>query len=161
MQFTSAQIMAQKFRHKLFGGYHEVEVDMYLDSIAKYIDTLLKDKERLEEELKKEQDKHQQVQRLEETLRDTLVTAHRTSDELIKAAQEKANVILTDAQVDADQIVQKANAEAAEIRSHFDEMQRRNQNYRNSFLSLVSQQMELFESDQPAGDKVPDTPDAQ
>ena len=56
--------------------------------------------------------------------------------------------------------MQKANQEAAAIRSQFDEMQRRNQNYRNSFLSLVSQQMELFEADKASAEKGTDIPEA-
>lgn len=147
MQFTSSQILAKKFRRKLVGGYHDVEVDIYLDSLAQYVDALSKENAALQEEVKALKDKQEQVARLEDTLRDALVTAQRSGEELTKNAQQKADLIVSSAQDEADRILAQAQQEAEAIRDQFAMMQRRNQDYRNAFLSLVSQQMELFELD--------------
>ena len=93
---TSAQIHDKEFERK-FRGYDEQAVDEYLDQLAAYIDNLSLENKELREKLKTTADQLTYMKNLEDTLRETLVTAQRSAEETGRNAAAKAEEIVSTA----------------------------------------------------------------
>ncbi len=141
---TSAQIHDKEFERR-FRGYDEGEVDQYLDQLAAYIDNLAQENKELREKLKVTNDQLTYMKNLEDTLRDTLVTAQRSAEETNRAANAKAEEIVSAANEEAKRIVQKAQAETAAAKKQIDELQRQASVYRSNFRMLMQAQLQILD----------------
>ena len=86
---TSADIHNKDFsRH--FRGYDEDEVDAFLDEIVNDFDTLLRENQRLREEIEIYQKQKTQFAEMEKHLQNTLETAKKTAAEVVENAKQRA-----------------------------------------------------------------------
>ncbi|MFC2336843.1 MAG: DivIVA domain-containing protein [Negativicutes bacterium] len=86
---TSADIHNKEFsRH--FRGYDEDEVDAFLDEIVNDFDTLLRENQRLREEIEIYQKQKTQFAEMEKHLQNTLETAKKTAAEVVENAKQRA-----------------------------------------------------------------------
>ena len=141
---TSAQIHDKEFERK-FRGYDEQAVDEYLDQLAAYIDNLSLENKELREKLKTTADQLTYMKNLEDTLRETLVTAQRSAEETGRNAAAKAEEIVSTANEQARRILQKAKDEAAAAQRQIDELQRQASVYRSNFRMLMQAQLQILE----------------
>ena len=130
---TSDQIHEKEFSFKL-RGYNDAEVDAYLDQLAAFIDNLSKENKELRERLKSTTDQLTYMKNLESTLRDTLITAQRSAEEIIASAN-----------AEAARIVRQANGEADAIRRQLGTLRQQAAVYRQNFKMLLGAQMQLLD----------------
>jgi len=150
---TSAQIHEKEFARK-FRGYDELKVDEFLDQIAEYIDTLTRENSELREKLKLAYMKN-----LEDTLRETLITAQRSAEETGRQASLRAEETIGAANEQARQIVLRAQRDTAAAEKKIEELQRQASLYRSNFRMMVEAQLQVLEdSDIGTGKETPENP---
>jgi cell division initiation protein len=107
MKLTPLDIHHKEFGHAL-RGYNEAEVDAFLDSVADELERLFKENIDLSERIEGLEEKVRGYQDMERTLHNTLVSAQKSADEIIGKAQQEAAAVLKDAEVKAKEIIHSA-----------------------------------------------------
>ncbi len=144
MAITPEDIHSVKFKNKV-RGYSEIEVDEYLDQVAAAMQALMDENEEHKKKLTMAQEQLTYLKNLEQTLRDTLITAQRSADETTRASQRKAESILKTAEEQAETVKKKAREEASAVTRNLDMLREQAQTYARQFRSLMNAQLRLLE----------------
>lgn len=129
MKITPQDIHAQEFRRSL-RGYDMDEVDAFLAQVADELETHLRESLHLKDRLKVLDDRVAEYQKLDERLKQTLVTAQEMKEEIAKASQYKVEAAAAQARGEAQSIVADAHKKLVRIQVQVDDLRR----YRDSFI---------------------------
>lgn len=108
---TPMEIHDHQFK-KAFRGYNEYEVDDFLDKIVADFEKLLRENERLKNQLSTNEQELDHYRKLEKTMNDTLLVAQRTADEVIGSARRNADEMKEQTARECQQIRDQAQFEA-------------------------------------------------
>ena len=97
---TPLDIQNKEFK-KSIRGYNETEVDEFLDEILKDFEKIYKENMELKDKILLLNEQLEKYNSLERTLKETLIVAQSTADEVIGAAKKKANSIIESANIEA------------------------------------------------------------
>ena len=98
-----------------FRGYHEDEIDDFLDKVVNDYEKLFRENDRLKEDLARAQKDNEQYQQLEQNLKDTLLVAQKTAEEVTSNARKNAEETRENTAKECANKVQKAEMQAARI----------------------------------------------
>ncbi|EFD05119.1 DivIVA domain-containing protein [Peptostreptococcus anaerobius] len=135
------EIIESKEFKKGFRGYNEAEVDIFLDEIREDFEATLKENESLKEKLSMYKDQVGKYSSIEETLKETLITAQSAAEDTTNAANKKARVIVQEAELQSKQMIDKANNKVVEIRNEYESLVKEFKVFRNKFKSLLEDEM--------------------
>jgi cell division initiation protein len=126
-------------------GYKTDFVDDLLEKILEDYTSFLRDNASLKEkvELLNEGVKH--YKNLEESIKNTLVLAQQTGDEVKKAAHENAENIIKEAKIKARNIISDAENKAYEAKRSLEEMKKSLYTYKAKAGSVIKAQLELMD----------------
>lgn len=141
---TPQDIHEIKFKTKV-RGYSEEEVDDYLDKVAEQMTALIAENEEYQKKLALAVEQLNYLKGLEQTLRDTMITAQRSADETLRAAQKKAESIVQQAEEQGESVRKKAREEAAAVTRNLDMLRVQAKTYARQFRTLMNAQMKLLE----------------
>jgi cell division initiation protein len=161
-------------------GYHEEEVDDFLDEIADQMEALIQENKTLlqqAQEAREMADRAAVEQRvaapapaapaapepapvhatdeayfrnLESTLRETLLSAQRIADETVSEAKKKAVAMVLEAEEKADSVMSQHRAEIESARVELEGVRKASEDYRVRFKRLVREQLHAFKLDESA-----------
>lgn len=152
--FNPSDIAEKRFEKAAF-GYKPEAVEDYLVEISEAYSKVLWDKKELEKKIQVLAEKVQEYRDLEESLKETLLTAQRLGDSLIKEsktkaeatlseATAKAEIILKDAQIKAEKVVENANKRLSSEQQAFVVMQREVSDFKTRLMSLYKTHIEII-----------------
>ncbi len=141
---TPKDIQEVKFKTKV-RGYNEAEVDEYLDQVADQMAALIAENEEYKSKLALAVEQLNYLKSLEQTLRDTMITAQRSADETYRAAQKKGEAILQQAEEQGDQVRRKAREEADAVTRNLDVLRVQAKTYARQFRTLMNAQLKQLE----------------
>lgn len=132
-----------------FRGYNEDEIDDFLDQVVNDYEKLFRDNERLKEELERACKDNEQYQQLEKNLKDTLLVAQKTAEEVTSNARKNAEEmrenaakecqnLRMEAEMNARKQMEDAAAKVRGIVAEYDRLVRE----KNQFLRKVKVTME-------------------
>ena len=127
---------------KTFRGYSEEEVDEFLDNLKVDYETLIKENEALREKVEMYLSQISKYSSIEETLKETLITAQSAAEDTTSAANKKARVIVLEAELDAKKIIDQANNKVVEIRNEYEALVKEFKVFRTKFKSLLEDEMQ-------------------
>ncbi|CCQ96040.1 Cell-division initiation protein DivIVA (modular protein) [[Clostridium] ultunense Esp] len=137
---TPLDIQNKEFK-KSFRGYKESEVDQFLDEIIEDYEKLYKENIELKDKILILDEKIKQYNNLEETLKDTLVVAQSTADEVTRTAREKSEIIIEDAELMAKKIITAANEEVKNIQKEYGNLKKEIFIFKTRFKSFIEAQL--------------------
>ncbi len=157
MPLTPLDIHNKEFR-KSFRGYDEEEVDEFLDAIIESYEALYKENLSLKEQVANKESNISHYKDLEETLKQTLVVAQQTADEIKHNSAKEAEVIIKEAEFKASQIIGQAEEKARravieadekahDIKKEFEDLKKQVQVFKVKFKSFLASQMSLIEDE--------------
>ena len=138
-----------------FRGYNEDDVDQFLDNIVDEFEKMYKENMEMKERISVLMDQINQFRTMEKTLKDTLVTAQKTADEVTAVAQQKSKLILREAEEQARQIRANANQDVVEANREQFEIKKQIRILKMKIRTLLESQIE--EIDQLADEDVAST----
>lgn len=138
---TPEEINSIEFK-RTFRGYSEEEVDEFLDNLKVDYETLIKENEALQEKIGMYLSQISKYSSIEETLKETLITAQSAAEDTTSAANKKARVIVQEAELDAKKIVDLANNKVVEIRNEYEALVKEFKVFRTKFKSLLEDEMQ-------------------
>ena len=128
-----------------FRGYNEDDVDQFLDNIVDEFEKMYKENMEMKERISVLMDQINQFRTMEKTLKDTLITAQKTADEVTAVAQQKSKLILREAEEQARQIRSNANQDVVEANREQFEIKKQIRILKMKIRTLLESQIEEIE----------------
>ncbi|MHB1127863.1 MAG: DivIVA domain-containing protein [Bacillota bacterium] len=153
MSLTPLDIQNKEFR-KAFRGYSEEEVDSFLDKVIQEYERLYQENQYLKEKMSQLNDGLGKYKELEETLRNTLVLAQQTSEEVRANAAKEAELLYREAKAKAEEMINAADRKALEIYREFEETQKQSRAFRVQLRAFLQSQLELIDVEDKAALKI-------
>ena len=134
-------ILETKEFKKGFRGYNETEVDEFLDEVKESYEVILKENDALKEKLAMYMDQLSKYSSIEDTLKETLITAQSAAEDTTNAANKKARIIVQEAELQSKQMIDKANNKVVEIRNEYESLVKEFKVFRIKFKSLLQDEI--------------------
>ncbi len=145
MPLTPLDIHNKEFKRSM-RGYNEDEVNDFLDRIIKDYEALIRQNKELEERNSHLEEQIKNFRAMEDSLSKSIMLAQETAEEVKANARKEAQLVIREAEKNADRIVQDALNKARSSALELDEVRRQAAVFRARFRSLVQAQFEMLES---------------
>ncbi|HSK47810.1 MAG TPA: DivIVA domain-containing protein, partial [Coriobacteriia bacterium] len=152
MKLTPLDIHHKEFRHAL-RGYNEEEVDQFLDQVADEFERLFKENIDLSERIEALQNKVNEFELQRQTINNTLMTAQRSSDDIVARANAEGESIVAHANARAKEIVNDALAKKQQVRGELLRIKQAEEEFREQYRSMLESNLRAI-SEVGLGDDV-------
>ena len=133
-----------KFHYET-NGYNKEEVNDFIKRVIKETEGIVNKCEDQKNEIKVLEEQLNTYRRIEVTLKQSLINAEKTSDDLKKVANERASIIISDAKNDASRIINDALLRAEKIDQQADILERNIKIFKRKLKIIVEQQLAVVE----------------
>lgn len=167
---TPLDIQNKEFKRS-FRGYNTASVDSFLDDIIEDYERIYKENIELKEKIELLTDQIRQYNTLEETLKNTLVVAQTTADEVTSAARQKADNIIENAEMTGQRLIDLAKEDVREIKREYEYLRKEMFTFKTKYQSFIEaqlialekfySQMEMEEGEQTSQEDVNEAYDKQ
>lgn len=144
MKISPLDIRKQMFRKSL-RGYDEHEVNAFLERVANEVEDLLQENRGLHDQVGSLEVQVENYRKIEEALRNALVTAEKVARETKMNADQEVAITLKDAQVRAQRSVESAREILSSVQRDLLEMAKQRRDYLTRFRLLVETQMKMLD----------------
>ena len=141
---TPLDIENKRFGKQMMNGYNVDEVDDFLDELTLEYGKLYKENAELKERREELDTDVGKYKDLETTLKNTLVMAQKTADEITDVAKKEAEQIVKDAEYTAKSSVEELNIQIKLKERELDELKKQFDVYKAKMESLLISQLELL-----------------
>ena len=143
---TLQEIKEKKFEKAAMFGYKVDDVDAFLDDITASYQQLLSDKSELESKIEVLAEKLEEYKNDEDNLRAALIGAQRLGETVIRDAKHKADVLIEDATIRSEKLVESAQKKIENEQNALLKMQKEVTSFKNKLLGLYKTHLELISS---------------
>ena len=119
IMLTPMDIHNKEFKRS-FRGYNEDEIDDFLDQVVNDYERLYRENERLKNEVAQQKESLAQYQKLEKNLKDTLLVAQKTAEEVTTNARENAEQQLANAAKECQNMRRETELSAEKVKAETD-----------------------------------------
>lgn len=145
MPLTPLDIHNKEFKRG-FRGYDEDEVNEFLDLVIKDYEALIRETKELQNQLATVQERLDHFSNIEETLSKTIIVAQEAADEVKLNSKKEAQLIIREAEKNADRIINESLVKSGRISLEIEELKKQAAVYRTRFRTLLEAQLELLRS---------------
>jgi cell division initiation protein len=143
---TPLDIHNKEFSRRI-RGYDEDEVNEFLDQVIKDYEALIRESKDLGKQVEQMQERLNHFTAIEESLSKTIIVAQETADELKSNSKKEAQLIIKEAEKNADRIINDSLGKSRKIALEIEELKKQAAVYRVRFRTLLQAQLELLEED--------------
>jgi cell division initiation protein len=144
MKITSLDIQQQQFRTRL-RGFDVQEVDAFLDRMADAFEASQSEIERLQEEIRRLKFESQGYREREETFKRAMLNSQKVLEQMKENAQKSAELIIADAEVKAEKIINRAHNRLAQLHEDIAELKRQRMQIEVQVRSILESHSKLLE----------------
>jgi len=144
MKITPLDIQQQKFKTK-FRGFDVREVDAFLEQIANSFESLQRTNQDLQEEVRRFEMEIQGYRKREETFKRALLNSQKVLDQMKDNARKSAELIIAEAEVKAEKILNKAHNRLAQLHEDISELKRQRTQIEVQISSVIEAHSKLLE----------------
>ncbi len=144
MELSPLEVTQREFGRK-FRGLDPEEVQTFLEQVAEEMTRLLHETsdraaqtQRLEAELRVHQER-------EDSLRNTLITAQKMTEEIKANAKREADLMLKEAELKAERLLEQAHRKLAQVQAEIAELQRQRELFASKLRGLLKSHLELLD----------------
>lgn len=145
MRITPLDARKQEFS-KSMRGFDCDEVRAFLNTLADEYETVLIDNKQIRERIMEQDEKIHEYRGLERTLRDTLMTAERVTQETRDNAGRQGELIIQEAQFKAKAIMEECRVRTEELRREIVGLRKEKESYLARFRSLAEAQIRFVDT---------------
>jgi cell division initiation protein len=149
MRITPHDIRQQQFSSKVFKGYDPQEVDAFLDDVAEDYESVLKETALLKEQMAAIEERSRGVSEREKSLQETLVTTQRLAEEMKASARREAELIVREAELRAEKVLEAVRGEEARIRTEIHSLRRTRRQVFEEMASTLERYQRLLTAEEP------------
>ena len=144
VNLTPLDIQQQRFKTR-FRGFDIQEVDVFLDQMADTFESLLKQNENLKEDFRRLQLEIQGYKNREDAFKRALLNSQRVIEQMKENAQKSAELIVAEAEVKAEKILNKAHNRLAQLHEDIAELKRQRMQIEVQIGSVIEAHGKLLE----------------
>ncbi len=137
-------IEKREFNRKM-RGYDCDEVRSYLRSVAEELARVTLENHALRDETRAAAGRLDEVRDRERTLQETLVTAQRLSDEMREKTRAESDIMIREARVKAERILEQAQDQLYEIENEIGRLRLEKDAFENRLRCIVDEHLALLE----------------
>jgi cell division initiation protein len=145
MKLTPLDIQQQQFRATLW-GFDRKEVDAFLDLVATGFEDLIHEINGLRDELKRKEASLDEHRAREQTLKETMMTATRIADDVKQGARKEAEIVISQAELQAEQIIQNAHTRLLRVMEDINELKRQKAQFEGSMRAMITAHGKLMDA---------------
>lgn len=145
MSLTTKDILEKTFTRS-FKGYNEDEVDKFLDEIIDELKLLQNENEALKKEIKSVKELESNIKETEETIMNTLVSAQKSSERILREAARKAELLIDNAENTAKQRAEQTEKDLVGMERKLATIKQSASNFAMSFMEMINAQTTSFET---------------
>jgi cell division initiation protein len=151
MKITPLDITQKSFRRAL-RGFDRQEVEVFLGLVASQVEALARETQTLREDARRMQEEIFDLRSRERTLHETMITAQKACQDIRDAARKEAEITLSEAELQAEKIVQSAHLRFLRIVDDIGEAKRQRVQLEASVRAIAESHLKLLDafSDAPA-----------
>lgn len=127
-------------------GYKKNEVEEFLELVLKDYETLYKKNIDLNDKINMLNGALEHYKSIEETMQNALLVAQSTGDDMRKSADEKARLIIEDAQQKANRIMDQASRATADAVKEAESIKHSTELFKARMIGAFSSQIEMLKS---------------
>jgi cell division initiation protein len=144
VNLTPLDIQQQRFKTR-FRGFDIQEVDVFLDQMSDAFESLLKQNENLKEDFRRLQLEIQGYKNREDAFKRALLNSQRVIEQMKENAQKSAELIVAEAEVKAEKILNKAHNRLAQLHEDIAELKRQRMQIEVQIGSVIEAHGKLLE----------------
>jgi cell division initiation protein len=152
------KITAQDLRHQDFSikmrGYDRDEVDEFLATVADFLEKDAAERAELRQKIESVESQLREFKDLEGTLKNTLLRTQESADDVRRAAERESELIIREAQVKADRMIDERRSKLNQLEASFDALRLKWNEYFVQFKNLLSSNLELLDKMQHDYDSI-------
>jgi cell division initiation protein len=145
MKLTPLDLQQKAFRKVRLGGVDEREVRMFLELCASEMEELTRKLHKQDEELRRRESRINDYKEREHLLQQTLTTAQRLSDEMKANTRKEAEILISDAELQAEKIIANAQNKRMQLVQEIDELKRARTGFVQQLAALVDSHRALLD----------------
>lgn len=144
MPLSPLDIQQQRFRVRFGGGLDKAEVDAFLNLVASEMEKLIRDNAELHEEQRATRRLLEDYRAREDALKETMITAQKVTEDIKRAAEKEADIIVSRAELDAERLVERAQERLTELLTDIAELKRQRAQFLAQTRAVVDQHRALL-----------------
>ncbi len=144
MNLTSLDIQQQQFRVR-FRGFDIREVDRFLEQISETFTAIQSENKKLKEELRRLKLEMQGYKEREESFKRAMVNSQKVLEQMKDNARKSAEVIIADAEVKAERILNRAHNRLSQLHEDIAELKRQRMQIEVQIRSVIDAHSKLLE----------------
>jgi cell division initiation protein len=144
MKITPLDIQQQKFKTS-WRGFDAREVDVFLEQVADAFESIHRTNQDLQEEVRRHELEIQGYQKREETFKRALLNSQKVLDQMKDNARKSAELIIAEAEVKAEKILNKAHNRLAQLHEDISELKRQRMQIEVQIGSVIEAHSKLLE----------------
>jgi len=150
MKITPLDITQKSFGRAL-RGFDREEVEAFLALVASEFETLVKEVQTLRADARRKEEDIAELRSRERALQETMITAQKACEEIREAARKEAEITLSEAELQAEKIVQGAHQRYLRVVDDIHEMKRQRVQFESGVRSIVESHLKLLETFEDVG----------
>lgn len=144
MNLTPLDVQQQQFRVR-FRGFDIREVDRFLEKMADTVNALQNDNKNLREEIRHLTLENQGYKEREETFKRAMLNSQKVLEQMKENARKSAEVIIADAEVKAEKILNRAHNRLSQLHEDIAELKRQRMQIEVQIRSVIEAHSKLLE----------------
>jgi cell division initiation protein len=144
MKITPLDIRQKQFPRKL-RGLDPKEVRTFLELVEGDLEEIVRENIQLKDDLKRRGQRIDEYREQEKTLQETMIAAQQASDDIRDSAKRQAEIVVSEAELQAERIVQGAHTRLVQILDEIAELKRQRAQFEAGVRSLVEAELKLLE----------------
>ncbi len=159
MELSPLEITQREFARK-FRGLDPEEVQTFLEQIAEEMTRLVQETTEQAAQIQRLEAQVRINQEREDSLRNTLVTAQKITEDMKANAKREADLIVKEGELNAERLLEQAHRKLAQIQAEVAELIRQRDLFAAKLRALLKTHLELLEAQptRPATPAIPPTP---
>ncbi|MEJ5226987.1 DivIVA domain-containing protein [Thermodesulfovibrio sp.] len=146
MRITPLDIQQKQFKVK-FRGFDMEEVYSFLEIIREELEDILKENSMLKEKVALLESQMEEYRKIEQSIRDTLMTAQRLVDEYQSNARKEAELIIKEAEIKAENIIKEAQEKVVKIHEDIVDLKGIRRHFKEEIKRLIESHLRMLEFD--------------
>jgi cell division initiation protein len=144
MRLSPLDIQSQQFRQKM-RGFDPREVESFLELAATEFEELIRENGKLKEKLARLSNQYEELKQREQTLKETMMTAQKITEDMKASARKEAEIILKEAELKADKMLDDAHRKLASLSDQVVEIKRLRAQFEASVKSAAQTHLKMLE----------------
>ncbi len=146
MRITPLDIQQKQFKVK-FRGFDMEEVYSFLEIIREELEEILKENSMLKEKVALLENQLDEYKKIDQTIRDTLMTAQRLVDEYKTNAKKEAELIIKEAEMQAENIIREAQEKVVKIHEDIVDLKGIRRHFKEELRRLIESHLRMLDFD--------------